>query len=128
MQILFDHNLPRKLKNHLSPHQITLTVKAGWDDLENGELLAAAQDRFEILLTVDNNIYHQQKVALYDIAVIVLRAYDNSYETLQPLMPSLLDLLDAIKPGNVYYLYIDDKLKETDRRKGKGPEADRIQP
>ena len=65
---------------------------------------------------------------IFDIAVIVLRAYDNRYETLQPLMPSLLNLLDAIKPGNVYYLYIDDKLKETDRRKGKGPEADRIQP
>ena len=52
MQILFDHNLPRKLKNHLSPHQVVLTVKAGWDDLENGELLAAAQQRFDVLLTV----------------------------------------------------------------------------
>jgi len=124
MRLLFDHNLSRKLKNHLSPHEVVLTREAGWDDFDNGELLEAAQQTFDVLLTTDTNIYHQQKVEQFDIAVIVLRAYNNKYESLRPLMPDVLSLLETVQPGKVYYVYIDEKLKESDRRKGKGPEAE----
>jgi predicted nuclease of predicted toxin-antitoxin system len=124
MRLLFDHNLSRKLKNHLSPHEVVLTREAGWDDFDNGELLEAAQQTFDALLTTDTNIYHQQKVEQFDIAVIVLRAYNNKYESLRPMMPDVLSLLETVEPGKVYHVYIDEKLKESDRRKGKGPVAD----
>ena len=121
MRLLFDHNFPRKLKRHLPPHEVVLTREAGWDDFDNGELLAAAQQTFDVLLTMDTNIYHQQKVAQFNIAVIVLRAYNNKYDSLRPLMSDVLSQLETIEPGKVYYIYIDEKLKESDRRKGKGP-------
>lgn len=76
---------------------------------------------FDVLLTMDTNIYHQQKVGQFDIAVIVLRAYNNKYETLRPMMPDVLSQLEAIEPGKVYYIYADEKLRESDQRKGKGP-------
>lgn len=120
MRVLFDHNLPRKLRNDLQPHVVSLTKEAGWNDLGNGQLLAAAQPLFDVLLTADTNIYHQQKVALFDIAVLVLRAYDLKYQSLRPLMPDVLDLLNSLEPGRVYYIYADEKLRESDRRKGKG--------
>jgi len=123
MRVLLDHNLPRKLKNHLLSHDSVLTQEAGWNDLENGEMLSATQRTFDVLLTTDTNIYHQQNVAQFDIAVIVLRAYDNKYESLRPMMTDVLSQLEAIKPGEVYYIYIDEKLKASDRSKGKGPEA-----
>lgn len=122
MRLLLDHNLPRKLRNHLSPHQADLTGELQWDALKNGQLLAVAQQIFDVLLTADANIYHQQKVASFNIAVIVLRAYDNSYDSLHP--PDVLNLMEAVQPGKVYYIYVDEKLKESDRRKGKGPEAE----
>jgi len=121
MRVLFDHNFPRQLRRHFPPHEVRLTREAGWDDLDNGELLSLAQQSFEVLLTVDANLYHQQKVAQFDIAVIVLRAYNNKYETLYPMMPDVLDLLNSIESGKVYYIYADEKLKESDRRKGKVP-------
>lgn len=124
MRVLFDHNLPRKLKKHLAPHEAILTQEEGWNDLGNGRLLTAAQQIFDALLTMDANLYHQQKVAQFDIAVIVLRAYNNKYETLHPMMSDVLSQLETIKPGKVYYLYIDEKLEESDRRKGKGPAGD----
>lgn len=121
MRVLFDHNLSRKLRQYLSAHEVVLAKETGWDDIDNGELLAVAQQTFDVLLTTDTNIYHQQKVAQYDIAVIVLRAYNNGLVALRPLLPDVLELLAAIKPGQVYYVYADEKLKESDRRKGKGP-------
>lgn len=124
MRVLLDHNLPRKLKNHLSPHESVLTQEAGWNDLENGKLLAAAQETFEVLLTTDTNIYHQQNIERFDIAIIVLRAYNNKYESLRPLMTGVLSRLEAIDPGKIYYIYVDEELKEIDRRRGKGTEAE----
>jgi predicted nuclease of predicted toxin-antitoxin system len=89
--------------------------------LSNGELLTRAQQNFDVLITCDTNIYHQQKVAAYNIAVIVLRAYDIKYESLSPLMAETLQAIQTIQPGSVVYVYVDEKLKLSDRRKGKGP-------
>lgn len=124
MRVLFDHNFPRKLKKHFLPHEVVLTREAGWDDFDNGELLDAAQQTFDVLLTMDTNIYHQQKVAQFNIAVIVLRAYNNKYETLRLMMPDVLSQLATIEPGQVCYIYNDEKLKESDQRKGKGLTGD----
>ncbi|HMV85580.1 MAG TPA: hypothetical protein PLD20_22645 [Blastocatellia bacterium] len=121
MRVLFDHNLPRNLRNDFPSHFVSLTKEYGWNDLGNGKLLDAAQSLFDVLLTADANIYHQQKVALFDIAVVVLRVYDLRPDSLRLLIPDVLNLLNKVEPGKVYYLYADDKLKESDRRKGKGP-------
>ena len=121
MQILFDHNLPRKLRQHFLPHQVGLTKELGWNQFGNGVLLKLAQAEYDVLLTTDANIYHQQNVALYSIAVIVLRVYDNSYESIVLLLPDVMALLEQIKFGEIHYVYADDRLRESDLRRGKVP-------
>ncbi len=125
MRLLFDHNLSKKLRRDLPQHQVVLTGEKGWEKLGNGLLLGEAQTEFDVLLTMDANLYHQQNVARYDIAVIVLRAYDNDYQSVLPLLPEVLDLLKRIQPGEVHYAYIDEKLRLSDLRRGKGPYAER---
>lgn len=121
MRILLDHNLDWRLWELLQPHEVHTTRRMQWDRYENGELLNVAQAEFEILLTTDANLYHQNKVANYTIAVIVLRAYRNSYQALTPLMAEVMQRLETIQPGEVVYVYADEKLKSADQRKGKGP-------
>ncbi len=128
MQILFDHNLPHKLRRHFLPHSVSLTKELAWNRFSNGILLGLAQEEFDVLLTVDTNIYHQQNVALYNIAVIVLRAYDNTYESIVPLAPEVMSLLERIKPGEIHYVYVDEALRESDLRRGKGPSGKNQQP
>ena len=123
MRILFDQNMSRKLRRDLPQHQVSLPREMGWEQLGNGVLLGEAQHQFDVLLTMDANIYHQQHVALYDIDVIVLRAYDNDYESILPLLPELIELLDHTTPGEIYYIYTDEKLRQSDLRRGKGPYA-----
>jgi len=125
MRILFNQNMSKKLRHTLSPHQVSLAKEMGWERLNNGALLSKAQAEFDVMVTMDANIYHQQNVALYDIAVIVLRAYDNDYESVLPLLPEVKGLLEHIQSGEIHYTYIDEKLRESDRRKGKGPYAER---
>lgn len=127
MRILLDHNLNWRLWELLQPHEVRTTRQMRWDDLDNGELLSVAQPEFDVMLTTDANLYHQQKVANYDLAVIVLRAYQNSIHALEPLMNKVVDLLDDVKPGETHYLYIDEKLRRSDERRGKGLFAQSVQ-
>lgn len=123
MRILLDHNLDWRLWKLLYPHEAVTTRRMQWDRYGNGDLLDVAQAEFDLLLTTDANLYHQNKVADYAIAVIVLRAYSNSYEALAPLITEVLREIEIIQPGEVRYVYADEKMKLADQRKGKGPQG-----
>ena len=102
MKILLDHCVDRRLKRHLSAHQVQTAREKGWDSLKNGQLLDQAQAEFEVLLTVDRNIQHQQNLTGRSIAIVVLVAVNNRLATLLPLLPELETLLPTVQPGHVY--------------------------
>ena len=76
-------------------------AEAGWAGKENGELLRLAEQRFDVLLSTDKGIPHQQNVSRFDLAVVLLRAKSNAYEELAPLMDEVNAKLAYTKPGTV---------------------------
>lgn len=120
MELLFDDCVPRQLRAHFAPH-VTLAQEIGWKGVRNGSLLALAQDDYDVLITTDTNVYHQNVVATYNLAVIVLRGYRNTLAGLLNAIDEALAALAVIQPGEVVYAYSDEQLRESDRRKGKGP-------
>ena len=73
MLILFDHGTPRGLARALPGHTVTEAKARGWDRLNNGDLLKAAEEAaFDLLLTTDQRIRHQQNLTRRKIAIIVL--------------------------------------------------------
>ena len=46
----------------------------GWNGLINGQLLKIAEAHFDVFLTADSNLTFQQKLAGFELAVIVLEA------------------------------------------------------
>ena len=65
----------------------------GWASKTNGELLALAAVDFDVFVTSDRNLSHQQNLSAFDIAVIVVVAASNRLEDLRPLVPRLLEVL-----------------------------------
>jgi hypothetical protein len=54
VKILFDTNTPAQLARFLRGHEVTPTRELGWQSLENGALLSAAeQGGFDVLVTCD---------------------------------------------------------------------------
>lgn len=102
MRILLDECVPRRLRRELPDHDVHTVPEMGWSGKKNGELLQlmAGQD-FEVLLTVDQSIRHQQNWQATGVAVVVLVAVSNRLADLVPLMPSALAALGSIKPGDV---------------------------
>jgi len=72
-----------------------------WSSLKNGELLVRASGRFEVMLTADQNLEHQQNLERFNVAVVVLVAMNNRIESLRPLVPSIEKLLKEIKAGTL---------------------------
>ena len=73
MLILFDHGTPKGLARALSVHTVHTAQSKGWDRFSNGELLNAAERAgFDLLLTTDRRIRHQQNLSVSRIAFVVL--------------------------------------------------------
>ncbi len=91
MKILLDENLPAKVKYDFGEGFKILTVRdMGWAGKKNGELLGlAVLNGFDIFLTIDKNLKHQQKLNKIDLKFIVLLAPDNKHQTLQPYIAKL---------------------------------------
>ncbi len=59
-------------------------------------------NNFDVLITFDKNLQYQQNFAKYSVAVIVLNANDNRYDTLKKLVPKIKDVISlGLKPGPV---------------------------
>ena len=73
----------------------------GWAGVKNGELLRRAAGYFDVFLTVDSSIKHQQNVAALGIFVVALRANSNDIDALTPLMPAVRDAFRDVEPGRI---------------------------
>jgi predicted nuclease of predicted toxin-antitoxin system len=82
MKLLLDENLPKRLKQDFTEFEIFTTADLGWTGVTNGRLLELLiANNFNALLTFDKNLQHQQNFTRYSIAVLVIEASDNRYQT-----------------------------------------------
>lgn len=69
---------------------------------ENGELLRDAElAGYEVLLTVDQGIPHQQNLAGRKLSIIPIRSRTNQLEDLLPLVEAILNALETMAPGQI---------------------------
>ena len=99
MLILFDNGTPAPLRHALKEHTVVEAMERGWDELVNGELIAAAEaEGFEILLTTDKNMRYQQNLTGRKIAFVVLG--NQQWPTLRRYVDRVVDAVTAATPGS----------------------------
>ncbi|HEV3271015.1 MAG TPA: DUF5615 family PIN-like protein [Candidatus Methylacidiphilales bacterium] len=100
MRVLLDENLNWRLKRDLPGHDVESVPLLGWAGIQNGALLRkATENGFDVLLTMDSNMVHQQDLSIYAIAIVVLRAPSNRIEDTRPLMSAVLQALPHASKG-----------------------------
>ncbi len=105
MRVLIDEDLDTDLRHAFMSATAETVQYRDWKGLENGDLLRAAQDRFDVLVTMDANMSHQQNLKLFDIAVVVLRAKSKNLADLEALMPQVNELLPRLRPGKAVEVF-----------------------
>ena len=104
-RILLDENIDRLLKGLFAAEFEVITVREhGWAGKKNGELLRLAEQEFDVFITMDKNLEHQQNLSALNIAVIVLRARSNAYSVVAPLMPRVNEALRVVQSGQVMHI------------------------
>ena len=102
MKILLDECLPLDFRHSFPDHDAHTVEWAGLKGKKNGELLHAAElADYEVLLTVDQGIAHQQSLVGGKISIIPIRAETNQIEDLLPFAEAVLGALRTIVPGQV---------------------------
>jgi predicted nuclease of predicted toxin-antitoxin system len=100
MRILLDENLNWRLKRDLPGHEIESVPLLGWAGIQNGALLRkAGGSGFDVLLTMDSNMVHQQDLSVHPIAALMLRARSNRLADTRCLMPAVLQALSQAPRG-----------------------------
>ena len=96
MKLLLDENLSKRLKLELSAHKVFTVSEMCWAGKTNGELLQLMLAKhFDVLLTFDKNLQHQQNFRKYSLMVIVLSAGNNTFTSLQPLCKKVLAIFQG---------------------------------
>jgi hypothetical protein len=99
MRILFDQATPVPIRPYLIGHIVRTAFQQGWDRLENGDLLnAAEQAGFDLLLTTDKNMRYQQNLKGRKIALLVLG--QQQWALLRPQVQLVVDAVNASAPGS----------------------------
>jgi hypothetical protein len=72
-RVLFDQATPVPMRPFLTGYEVVTAAQQGWDRLQNGNLILAAEDAgFDVFLTTDKNIRYQQNLTERRIAIILL--------------------------------------------------------
>jgi predicted nuclease of predicted toxin-antitoxin system len=102
MRILLDECIDESLRHQFTNHECQTCRFAGFKGLANGKLLASAEKAgFDVLITVDQNLPHQQNVTTRVLSIVILRSRSTNIDDLAGLMPAILAALRAIEPGQV---------------------------
>ena len=79
MKLLFDQGTTAPLRRHLHGHSVDTLAEKGWSEKGNGELLDLAErEGYDVLVTTDQSLPHQQNLARWRVGVVVLLSTDWS--------------------------------------------------
>jgi hypothetical protein len=80
-------------------HDVCTADEMGWAELENGELLRAAEVAgFSVMVTGDKNLSSQQNLRGRELALVVLST--NNWNVLKHCPHLLVEAIDAAEPGS----------------------------
>jgi hypothetical protein len=99
VRILFEQGTPVPLRQSLTHHEVTTAYECDWSSLKNGELLdVAVKQGFEVLVTTDSNLKHQQNLKSRRIAIVVLST--PSWPRIQRAVAEVVGAVDAASEGS----------------------------
>lgn len=105
MKILLDENLPHDLRHFLAGHEVFTVAYMGWKSAENGDLLlAAGDDGFDVMLTLDSGVEYEQNMPALPVGVLVIRCKSSKIDDLCPLVPKILSALSRLRPKTLVHI------------------------
>jgi hypothetical protein len=99
MKILFDQGTPVPLRTSLVAHIVETAYERGWSRLSNGNLLTAAEAAsFDVFITTDQNLRHQQTMTTRRLAILVLPT--TRWPQIRQHVVDVVAAVESVQPGD----------------------------
>jgi hypothetical protein len=106
LRILIDESLPVAFASEVLNHDVSTVRAEKWLGFSNGSLLRAAVRRgFDVIITADSAIRHQQNLVAIGIAAVLLTHVRNRLVDLRPLLPKIDEALANIRTGEIIEIH-----------------------
>ena len=100
MKVLFDQGTLAPLRNYLPEHSVDTLTERGWSNKDNGELLDLAErGGYDILVTTDQNLRHQQSLEGRRIGIVVLLS--TAWPLIRLRTTDIGRAIAAVRPGEI---------------------------
>ena len=88
------------MRRQLFGHDVEEAREHGWDALSNGDLLDRAEEAgYEVLITTDQDIRHQQNMSNRRVAVVVLM--NTAWPRISRRTEAIRNAIEEVQPGEV---------------------------
>ena len=100
MKLLLDQGTPAPLRTSLPAHSVDTLAERGWSEKGNGELLDLAErEGYEILVTTDQSMRHQQNMAGRRLGIVVLLS--ANWTLIRLRIEDINRAITAVRPGEI---------------------------
>jgi len=104
VRILLDECVNPRLRQAFPKHDVLTVGKVQWRALSDTRLVAQAQGKCDVLVTIDRGFEHEQNLKKLSFGIVILHVPKNRMEHYRPLFPELLQAVERIKPGEVIHV------------------------
>ena len=91
------------MRRALTGHAVSAAYEMGWSQLDNGALLQAAEIDFDVFVTTDQNLRHQQNLSGQRLAILVLPT--TSWPKIEATEAQVVAAINALRPGDFADLF-----------------------
>jgi len=100
-RVLLDACVPQWLRRELTEFDVETAQFAGLDQVPDGELLVAIEFRFDVLVTLDTGLVHENRIAGRPFAAVVLRVSEQTPAAFRALVPGLSAAIKTALTGEI---------------------------
>lgn len=99
MHVFLDENVDPRLKDHLPDLSVTSIFDTSWKGLKNGQLMLNVSVDFNVFVTRDAGLPHQQNLSKFGLGVVVIKTKTTFFDDLIVLAPQIAAACRGVKAG-----------------------------
>jgi hypothetical protein len=108
VRILLDEFVNAGVYRAFPGHAVKTVAQTGWNSTDDGPLLILAQKLFDVFVTIDSNLEHQQNLKKFNLGFIVVRVRSNEISSYVHLFAQLKEAAESVRPGQVVHVVSSD--------------------
>ena len=101
MRILPGECVNAEVKAAFLGHAVKTVAEIGWRGSADGPLLTHAQESFDVFVTIDRRLEHQQNLKKLRLGFVIIRVPNNEIGSYKAIFAELSQAAETVKAGQV---------------------------